>query len=168
MDADGSILFMPKENFSNGSIDTVDVFYPSSPLFLLMNTQLLRGSVEPILQYASMSRWPFAYAPHDLGTYPLANGQTYGGGEKSDRDQMPVEESGNMLLLVTGIARAEGNAALAQKYWPLLTKWAEFLRDKGLDPENQLCTDDFAGHLARNANLSLKAIEALGGYSVLG
>ena len=167
IDVDGSLLFLSKENFSNGSIDTVDVFYPSSPLFLLMNSKLLRGSVEPILQYASMSRWPFPYAPHDLGTYPLANGQTYGGGEQSDRDQMPVEESGNMLLLVTGIATAEGNADLAQKYWPLLTKWAEFLRDKGLDPENQLCTDDFAGHLARNANLSLKAIEALGGYSVL-
>jgi hypothetical protein len=167
VDADGSLLFFSKENFSNGSIDTVDVFYPSSPLFLLMNTKLLRGSVEPILKYASMERWPWPYAPHDLGTYPLANGQTYGGGELSERNQMPVEESGNLLLLVAAIAKAEGNAELGQKYWPMLTRWAEFLRDKGLDPENQLCTDDFAGHLARNANLSLKAIEGLGGYSML-
>jgi len=143
------------------------VFYPSAPLFLLMNTKLLRGSVEPILQYASMSRWPWPYAPHDLGTYPLANGQTYGGGEQSERNQMPVEESGNMLLLVAGIAKAEGDAELAKKYWPVLTKWADYLRDKGLDPENQLCTDDFAGHLARNANLSLKAIEGLGAYAML-
>jgi len=167
VDADGTVLFFSKENFSNGSINTVDVFYPSSPLFLLMNTKLLRASVEPILQYASMSRWPWPYAPHDLGTYPLANGQTYGGGEQSERNQMPVEESGNMLLLVAGIAKADGSAELANKYWPLLTKWAEYLRDKGLDPENQLCTDDFAGHLARNANLSLKAIEGLAGYAML-
>ena len=167
VDADGTLLFFPKENFSNGSINTVDVFYPSAPLFLLMNTKLLRASVEPILQYASMSRWPWPYAPHDLGTYPLANGQTYGGGEQSERNQMPVEESGNMLLLVAAMAKADGNTELANKYWPLLTKWAEYLRDKGLDPENQLCTDDFAGHLARNANLSLKAIEGLAGYAML-
>jgi hypothetical protein len=167
VDADGTSLFFSKENLSNGSINTVDVFYPSAPLFLLMNPELLRGSVEPILRYASMTRWPWPYAPHDLGTYPLANGQTYGGGEQSERNQMPVEESGNMLLLVAGIAKAEGNAELATRYWAVLTKWAEYLRDKGLDPENQLCTDDFAGHLARNANLSLKAVEALGAYALL-
>lgn len=166
-DIDGTPLFFPKENFSNGCIGTVDVIYPSSPLFLLMNPRLLRASVTPLMEYARTERWPFPFAPHDLGTYPLANGQVYGGGEKSEKDQMPVEESGNLVLMASGIAAAEGDASYAAHYWPLLAKWAAYLKSKGLDPENQLSTDDFAGHLAHNANLSLKAILALGAFAKL-
>lgn len=157
----GMPILVSKENFSNGCAATVDITYPTAPIFIYLSNELLKATLTPIMEYVSSGRWPWPFAPHDIGQYPLLNGQRYGGGEKTETNQMPVEETGNMLILLYAAARNDGNADYALRYWEIISQWANYLLEKGLDPENQLCTDDFAGHLAHNCNLSVKAIVAL-------
>ena len=160
-DSSGKPLLFTKENTSNGDVATVDVIFPMDPIWVLLSPTLAKASLVSDFDYAGSDRWRFPNAPHDLGTYPLVFGRDNGG------EEMAVEESGNMILLTDAIAHAEGDARFAGRYWRQLTTWTRYLERYGLDPANQLCTDDFMGTLAHNANLSVKAILALAAYGDL-
>ncbi len=174
----GEMAFLSKENDSNGCIGTVDVSYPSIPLFLAFCPELVNALCRPVLAFASMPVWQEDFAPHDVGRYPWATGQVYAarrplpngqtpppyylypaGTQVYDtRYQMPVEECGNMLIMLEAAASFGAEDDLIRQYAGLLETWVRYLDRYGEDPGEQLCTDDFAGHLARNVNLSAKAI----------
>ena len=167
VDVDGKLFFLSKENFSNGCLATLDVTYPSIPLFLHLNPELVKGMMRPLFEFARKSVWRFDFAPHDCGCYPFCNGQVYSADAKGnmlEEKQMPVEECGNAILTVAATLKADGDRSLLEENADLLKTWADYLVKYGYDPANQLCTDDFAGHLAHNCNLSIKAIVALGAY----
>ena len=169
IEVDGKLMFLSKENFSNGCLATLDVTYPSIPLFLIYNPELVRAMMRPLFAFARTDLWEYEYAPHDCGRYPFCNGQVYGlkEGKLREEKQMPVEECGNAILTVAAAVRADGDRSIAEENKDLLAQWADYLVEYGYNPANQLCTDDFAGHLAHNCNLSLKAIVALGAYAQL-
>lgn len=175
LDEDGQILFISKECFSNGCAATVDVSYPSIPMFLLYCPELVKGMMRPVYKYALSDDWTnkykYDFAPHDVGRYPILNGQVYGldktTGEMKYSMQMPVEECGNMLIMEANVALATGSADFAAEHLDLLKTWCEYLLKYGADPAEQLCTDDFAGHLEHNINLSLKAIMGIRGMAIL-
>ena len=183
----GEMAFLSKENDSNGCIGTVDVSYPSIPIFLKYCPELVNALCRPVLEFASMPVWTEDFAPHDVGRYPLATGQVYaarrhvGQGEcyppyylypaGTDvwdvRYQMPVEECGNMLIMLEAGRAFGADPALAKQYRSLLDTWVQYLVKYGEDPDEQFCTDDFAGHLAHNVNLAAKAIIGVACYARL-
>ena len=165
LDENGEILYISKECNSNGCAATVDVSYPSTPMFLLYNPELVKGMMRPIYKYAQSEAWTFDFAPHDVGQYPLVNGQVYG--ENQLKYQMPVEECGNMLVMETNVALATKSTSFAESHIETLEKWCKYLMEFGADPGKQLCTDDFAGHLEHNCNLSLKAVMGLRGMAII-
>ena len=160
-DNTGKALYFSKENKSNGCVNTVDLTYPESPLFLTYNPELQKGMILSILDYAlTDERKDKNCAAHDLGQYPLANGQVYG-------DSMPLEESANILILANAIVRVTGDASWLRPYSAVLKTWADYCRAEGQNPRNQLCTDDFKGPSEQNTNLSVKAIMGVLAYSEL-
>ena len=198
-DENGDAVFISKECHSNGCAATVDVTYPSTPLFFCYNSELVRGMMRPVMRFAKLPVWGYDFAPHDAGRYPYITGQVYGlanyqeaaqdlrDGEDTGfiypmiwqmpesaqmynlKYQMPVEESGNLLILEAALVRQnpEGEKENLLENLPLYEKWVKYLLEYGSDPGEQLCTDDFAGHLAHNVNLALKAIMGVEAYSIL-
>ncbi len=186
-DKDGKLLFISKENGSNGCGGTVDVSYPSIPLYLIYNPELVLGMIRPILKFSRYDVWKYDFAPHDVGRYPLLNGNVYGLKKyslfKQDENfpllylyskvddvydfnmQMPVEESGNLLIMLATACELTNNKEILLENKDLIDQRVKYLIKYGLNPGNQLCTDDFAGHLASNANLAIKAILGIESYS---
>ena len=80
-----------------------------------------------------------------------------------------MEETGNMLAMLAGIAMKDPQTTLKNlsPYWPLLKIWGSYLVSSLPDPGNQLCTDDFEGPSPHNVNLAAKGIVGLASYAYL-
>ncbi|GMH80611.1 hypothetical protein TrST_g636 [Triparma strigata] len=166
---DGEPWHWMKEISSDGDVSTVDVIYPAAPFFLYLAPETLRRMFMPLLFYANNSTgatseydYDLPWAPHHLGVWPICDILA------SDQEQMPVEESGNFLIMLAATAKAQNNSIeYLSPYWPLLKAWADYNVASLPDPGDQLCTDDFEGPSPHNVNLAAKGIVGLGAYAML-
>ena len=162
----GQPLAFQKEISSNGNMNTVDVVYPAMPFFMYSNPELLRFNLDPLFQYQEAGFYPNSYSMHDLGAhFPNATGHVEGTDE-----YMPVEESGDMIIMTLAYYRFSNNLSYLRQHYDILKKWAVYLINHSLVPAVQVSTDDFAGTLANQSNLAIKGIvglQAMGQISTL-
>ncbi|CAN8106452.1 unnamed protein product [Discula destructiva] len=155
-------LFM-KEISSDGDTNTADVIFPAMPIFLYLNSTLLKLLLDPLYVNQEGGLYPNSWAEHDLGVWPNALGYPSGNDEK-----MPLEECGNMLIMTLAYAQAARDTAYMTAHFPKLEQWAGYLVNESLIPAAQISTDDFAGALANQTNLALKGIIALKAMGSMG
>lgn len=193
-DSRGRLLYLSKECGSDGCIATVDVSYPTMPLYMLYNPELLKGMLLPVFDFAEMPVWEFPFAPHDAGVYPYCHGQYYGiRAEKEGKYRRQIDygapeqgvlppyylypadsdlyDIGRQMpveessnMLILS-ALLINDTEFIRRYLSLLRQWADYLIAAGPVPGNQLCTDDFAGHQDGNVNLAIKAAVALAAFA---
>ncbi|KAI1644047.1 DUF1793-domain-containing protein [Daldinia loculata] len=150
-------LMFQKEISSNGNINTVDVLYPASPFFLYANPTLLKYIFQPLCELQEGDFYPNTYSTHDIGAhFPLATGHVEGTDE-----YMPVENSGNFILMAYAYYKFTGDSNWLVTHYELLSQFAQYLIEFSLVPAAQLSTDDFAGELANQTNLAIKGIVGL-------
>ncbi|KAI9838479.1 MAG: hypothetical protein M1837_002471 [Sclerophora amabilis] len=152
-------IFM-KEISSDGNVNTMDVIFPAHPVFYVFDVEYIRLLLEPVVQYLDSGRWPNNYTVHDIGSrYPNATGHDDGNAEP-----MPIEESGNLLILAYTYQKLSGNTDWAKQYDGVFQTYADYLVKNGLYPMMQLSTDDGAGPAPNQTNLAIKAAVGLVAY----
>jgi hypothetical protein len=169
VDRGGAPWAFLKEISSDGNVSTVDVTYPAFPAYLYLSPAYLRLLLAPLLDYAENGGWPQPFAEHDLGAhYPNAVGGIVNGSDVEE--DMPVEESANMLIMTAALLQRLPSAtatSFALAHYTILRKWADYLVANALDPGYQNQTDDFTGFIAHSVNLALKGIVAIGAMSIV-
>ncbi|KAI5238313.1 DUF1793-domain-containing protein [Aureobasidium subglaciale] len=159
----GEPLMFQKEISSNGNMNTVDVIFPALPFYLYANPQMLKFVLNPLFYHQENGFYPNGYSMHDLGThFPNATGHVEGNDE-----YMPVEESGNMLLMAYSYYKFTGDSIFLTQHYSKYRQWASYVIQYSLVPEAQLSTDDFAGTLANQTNLAIKGILGLKAMSFI-
>lgn len=137
--------------------------YPATPFFLWANPDMLKWTLEALFQYQEGGLYPNGYSMHDLGSnFPNATGHIEGNDE-----YMPVEESGNMILMSYAYYKFSGDASWIKSHYTILKQWALYLIEFSLVPSGQLSTDDFAGTLVNQTNLAIKGIVGLQAMSAI-
>ncbi|KAJ9315694.1 hypothetical protein DTO271D3_3950 [Paecilomyces variotii] len=162
LDTSDPLAFI-KEISSDGNVNTVDIIMPAFPIYYVMDPDYIRLLLEPVMRYMAAGRWHLPYVIHDIGSsYPNATGH-----DDQLAEPMPIEETGNLMILTYAYTKATGDTQWAAQYTGMLQKYADYLVDNSINIANQLSTNDAAGPLPNETNLAIKAAVGLKAFGKL-
>ncbi|KAH9026504.1 hypothetical protein EDB85DRAFT_2291888 [Lactarius pseudohatsudake] len=126
--------------FVGGRVNPVEKMYFAFPAFMYINPDLGGLLLEPLFRLQGSPKYTNPYAAQDL-------------------------ETGNMLIMTYAHARASGNRGLINRYYDLLTSWADYLSNSTLFIHDQysadgLSTDNQTG-LAIKGIIAIKAMSQM-------
>ena len=138
-------------------MNTVDVIFPTFPIYLTLNPEYLKMVLEPVLRYSNYpvqdGGWPKNFAIHDIGSaYPNATGHADGAEE-----DMPLFESSALLQLVYAYQMYGNDKAWAGNYTSVLSEYATYLQYNGLIPATQLISVDAIQATANQTGLAVQS-----------
>ncbi|KAL1964735.1 hypothetical protein VTN77DRAFT_6602 [Rasamsonia byssochlamydoides] len=152
-----------KEISSDGNVNTIDIITPAFPIYYLLDPDWIKFLLEPVLKYLATGGWQQPYMIHDIGSsYPNATGHN-----DQQAEAMPIEESGNILILVYAYQVATGDSTWATEYTSILQKYADYLVNNSINIADQLSANDAAGPLPNQTGLAAKAAVGLKAFGEL-
>lgn len=136
---------------------------PAFPLYYALEPEYIKLLLDPVIKYLATGAWKAPWVIHDIGSaYPNATGHN-----DQVAEEMPIEETGNLLILSYAYVLASGNKAWAEPHLPLLQHYADYLVFNSINISDQLSTNDAAGPLPNETNLAVKAAVGLKAFGVL-
>ncbi|KAH9017578.1 hypothetical protein EDB85DRAFT_2076084 [Lactarius pseudohatsudake] len=129
-------------------VNAVETLYSAFPAFMYIDATLGRPLLEPLFQLQASPNYTIPYAAADLGSsYPNVT-------IINSNHSQGVEQSGNMLIMTYAHVRATGDGSLINRYYSLLTSWANYLSNSTLVIHDRSSADGLT-------NLAIKGIIAI-------
>ncbi|KAH9052710.1 hypothetical protein EDB87DRAFT_1835643 [Lactarius vividus] len=129
-------------------VNAVETLYSAFPAFMSIDATLGRPLLEPLFQLQASPNYTIPYAAADLGSsYPNVT-------IVNSNHSQGVEQSGNMLIMTYAHLRATGDGSLINRYYSLLTSWANYLSNSTLVIHDRSSADGLT-------NLAIKGIIAI-------
>ena len=115
-----------QETSSDGNLNTVDIIYPASPMFFVLNSTWIGMLLEPMMGYPNTGGWSYSYLLHDMGSNypmrPVTQAPIYS-------KKMPIESTSSPTILANAYAKSSSGVQGASKWQDMIQMYTEYVQE---------------------------------------